>query len=127
VSGSLAVCLGCAVPHAKNVTEMGPLLFVPQLLFAGFFVRISQIPLFLQWVQYLCSLKYAMNLALIAEFNGGLKSCQGAASNNCELVLSSNQIVVEDWPLYVLLLVALFVVFRLLGAIVLMKKASRFY
>ena len=56
-SGSMAVLLGCAVSDIKTVTELSPLLFVPQLLFAGFFIKTSQIPIFLRWAQYLCSLK----------------------------------------------------------------------
>ena len=43
-SGSIAVLLGCAMSDIKAVTEMSPLLFVPQLLFAGFFIKTSQIP-----------------------------------------------------------------------------------
>lgn len=42
-------------------------LFVPQLLFAGFFVAIKEIPVWIRWAQYLCSLKYSINLVLIAE------------------------------------------------------------
>jgi hypothetical protein len=43
-ASSSAVILGCAVADAKQVTELAPLVFVPQLLFAGFFIRTSQIP-----------------------------------------------------------------------------------
>lgn len=48
--------------------QLSPAIFVPQLLFAGFFIRIQDIPVFLRWAQYLCSLKFAINLALIVEF-----------------------------------------------------------
>jgi hypothetical protein len=43
-------------------------LFVPQILFSGFFIRTSLIPIYMRWAQYLCSLKYAINLLLIIEF-----------------------------------------------------------
>ena len=66
-SGSMAVLLGCSTPDVRSATEASPLLFVPQLLFAGFFVKTSQIPIFLRWAQYLCSLKYTMNLVSIDE------------------------------------------------------------
>ena len=74
-SGSLAVLLGCAVSDLKTVTELSPLLLVPQMLFAGFFIKTSQIPIFLRWAQYLCSLKYALNLILIIEFNPKNHNC----------------------------------------------------
>merc|ERR1712032_1477274 len=57
-STATAVMLGCAVEEAKTATELLPLLFVPQLLFAGFFVRSDLIPGWLRWAQYLCSLTY---------------------------------------------------------------------
>ncbi|KAF4667393.1 hypothetical protein FOL47_003603 [Perkinsus chesapeaki] len=66
---STAVMAGCVAPNPKTAMESGPLLFVPQILFAGFFVDLSQVPSFLRWVQYLCSMKYAMNLLFLAEFS----------------------------------------------------------
>jgi hypothetical protein len=77
---------------------MAPLLFVPQMLFVGFFISTSNIPIFLRsgrqplhvvpfhlqivlcvftrWAQYLCSLKYSMNIVLLSEFSSSNKSCQ---------------------------------------------------
>ncbi len=106
---------------------MAPVLFVPQMLFAGFFVKISQIPIFLQWAQYLCSLKYAMNLILMIEFNADLSSCQGAAEANCHRILVANQVKPHLWYVYVLLLAGLFLAFRITGAILLTIRANRFY
>lgn len=126
-SSSIAVALGCAIPNAKNVTEMAPLLFVPQMLFAGFFVKMSQIPVFLQWAQYLCSLKYAMNLILMLEFASDLPSCSGNAAFNCERILDSNQIEPSLWWLYALLMLLLFLCFRVSGAVVLVMRSNRFY
>ena len=36
----------------------------------------SKIPIFLRWAQYLCSLKYAINLVLLTEFAPGNPNCQ---------------------------------------------------
>lgn len=44
-STALAVLLGCAVEDPKLGQEMLPILFVPQMLFAGFFVSCSCAPL----------------------------------------------------------------------------------
>jgi hypothetical protein len=42
LSSHIAVMIGCLVTDVKDVTELAPLLFVPQLLFAGdFFACIS--------------------------------------------------------------------------------------
>ena len=37
-------------------------------LFAGFFIPITSIPVWLRWAQYLCSLKYSLNLLVVVEF-----------------------------------------------------------
>jgi len=126
-SASVAMCLGCAVPDVKDVTELAPLLFVPQLLFAGFFVQTGQIPVFLRWAQYLCSLKYSMNIILLTEFNPSNPSCQGAAAHACASVISNNDIKSDQWWVYVLLLIVLFVGFRILAALILVQKSKRFY
>lgn len=126
-SASISICLGCALPDVKSVTEFAPLLFVPQLLFAGFFIRITQIPVFLRWAQYLCALKYAMNLLLIVEFNDTLPSCHGLARYSCEGVLSNNNVSYDRWWVYILLLFTLFLGFRIIAAAILVHNARRFY
>eukprot|EP01034_Spumella_vulgaris_P010014 gene10014-12702_t len=84
-SNSVAMALGCAVTNVKDVTEISPLLFVPQVLFAGFFVRTNSIPIFLRWAEWLCSIKYGMNLALLLEFGPSVPHCNTspAAVANC--------------------------------------------
>jgi len=70
VASSVALCMGCATKDVKVALQLSPLIFVPQILFAGFFIKMAQIPRWLRWAQYLCSLKFAINLALIIEFGG---------------------------------------------------------
>jgi hypothetical protein len=95
--------------------------------YVGFFIRTSLIPIFLRWAQYLCAIKYAINLVLLTEFNVLNKSCQGAAAMNCKNVLINNDIKVEDTYIYILVMFGLFLVFRIIGAAILIKKARRFY
>eukprot|EP01006_Ploeotia_vitrea_P057305 TRINITY_DN68164_c8_g6_i1.p1 TRINITY_DN68164_c8_g6~~TRINITY_DN68164_c8_g6_i1.p1 ORF type:complete len:630 (+),score=-19.30 TRINITY_DN68164_c8_g6_i1:51-1940(+) len=126
-SSSVAVALGCAIPDVKNVTEMGPMLFVPQILFAGFFIKMSQVPVFLRWAQYLCAMKYAMNLIIMTEFNTDLPSCDGAARANCERVIEDNSVETDMWYVYMIMLMVLYIGFRILGGIVLVIRSKRFY
>ena len=126
-SCSVAVMLGCLVGDVKDVTELAPLLFVPQLLFAGFFISTSLIPVFLRWAQYLCALKYSLNLVLMTEFALSNPSCSGAAKHFCAGVLDGNDVDSSLWWVYMLLLIALFIGFRVIAAVVLVQKAKRFY
>lgn len=105
-------------------TEFLPLLFVPQLLFAGFFVRTDLIPKALQWAQYLCSLTYGVRLALLAEFGDCAKKSE---TNPCSQLLAVNQVNEDERGLYWAILWALFIVFRLGGLALLRMKATKFY
>lgn len=126
-STAVAVCLGCAVSDAKMAQELLPLLFVPQMLFAGFFVGIDLLPSFLRWVQYICSLTYGLRLALIAEFEDCAENGEGQAQINCESLLESQRSDADDqWWLW-LVLIALFVVLRLTALLILRTKANSFY
>jgi ABC-type multidrug transport system permease subunit len=128
-SSSLAVLLGCVVGDVKQATELAPLLFVPQILFAGFFIRTNLIPVYLRWAQYLCSLKYGLNIVLMNEFSASQASCQESeeAAFNCAKILNDNKIDKDDWWVYVMVLAALFVGLRAIAMSVLAKKAVKFY
>jgi ABC-type multidrug transport system ATPase subunit/ABC-type multidrug transport system permease subunit len=128
-SASCGMALGCAVTDVKQVTEMSPVIFVPQLLFAGFFVATENIPKVLRWSQWLCCIKYTMNLVLVEEFNPENESCKSspAAALNCRSAIESNSINADDVGWYILALFGIFLVFRLLAASILVSKSKRFY
>eukprot|EP01052_Picozoa_sp_SAG31_P022374 SAG31_NODE_1777_length_7299_cov_60.190694_2_plen_213_part_00 len=136
VAASVALMLGCLLPNVKVAVQLSPAVFVPQLLFAGFFIRVADIPAFLRWCQYLCSLKFAINLAMIVEFG---RPCDVevlvhqhrlnetlAKSINvaCENLLTRNDVSDDKWWLYASILAAIFVAFRLLSLVALKAKAA---
>jgi hypothetical protein len=51
-STAVAVWLGCSVEDPKLAQEMLPILFVPQMLFAGFFVTLPLMPKCLRWARH---------------------------------------------------------------------------
>jgi ABC-type multidrug transport system ATPase subunit/ABC-type multidrug transport system permease subunit len=122
-STALAVMLGSAIEDPKLATEMLPLLFVPQMLFAGFFVAPALIPSWLRWAQYLCSLTYATRLMTIEEFT----ACSGPGVENCYLIIESIDADKDETYWYWIVLISIFVVFRLLALAILTKKATKFY
>jgi len=126
-STALAVLLGSGIEDAKMAQEFLPLLFVPQMLFAGFFVAIHLLPEWMQWVQYICSLTFGVRLGLLAEFEGCTSDTDELIASNCSKILSNvNADPSEKWW-YWLILGILFVVLRLAALWVLKNKASSFY
>jgi hypothetical protein len=123
-STAMAVMLGCAVEDPKLGQEMLPLLFVPQMLFSGFFVIPSLIPFWLRWASYLCSLTYAIRLSLIEEF----KDCGSDQGNaNCANMINNIEADQDETWWYWLVLISIFVAFRLMALAVLRKKATKFF
>ena len=116
-SVSVGVLIGSWTDDPKTAAEMMPLLIVPQCLFAGFFIASELIPDFFRWAQYLCSLTYAVRIALLAEFGD-------CAAASCQALLESNNVreIAAHW--YWLILVAIFVAFRLAAMIVLKRRAT---
>ena len=124
-STALAVFLGCSVEDPKLGQEMLPLLFVPQMLFAGFFVVPELIPAWLRWARYLCSLTYAIRIALVLEFGDGCGG--GEADIACENLLKSVDADPDQTWWNWLVLVLLFITFRLLALWILQQKALKFF
>lgn len=122
-STSVAVFISSIATDAQKATEAAPLLFVPQILFSGFFVRIEQIPSWIRWPQWLCSLKYSLNLTLLLEFG----DCPEGSKEACDRLLDQNETKKDLIWLYILVLVVLFVVVRTLSLVVLTIKAQTVY
>ena len=47
--------------------QLIPIVFLPQLLFSGLLADVQLIPPWLNWLEYLCYLKYCLNLAFLVE------------------------------------------------------------
>ncbi|KAF4711438.1 hypothetical protein FOZ63_029557 [Perkinsus olseni] len=67
-ASSLAQVLGSACNSAAQAIQVLPLLTVPQILFGGIFTPIENIPVWLRWLQYVCFLKYGVNITYLIEF-----------------------------------------------------------
>lgn len=117
VASSTALLLGCIATNVNTAMQAAPVIFVPQLLFAGFFIKIELIPAALRWLQYLCALKFAVNLTMIAEFGD---------DPNADMLFKQNEVDKDLWWVYYLVLAGLFCFFRFLALLFLRAKASKF-
>ncbi len=123
-AASTALLFGCIAASAQQAMQASPVIFVPQILFAGLFVQIEQIPVWIRWAQYLCSLKFGINLFLINEF--GSSTCEPSEQKACQKLLASANVDESLWWVYGIILIALFLLFRLLGLVVLTYRARGF-
>lgn len=137
-ASSVALFLGCLVKDVTLALELTPLIFVPQIMFAGFFIKMSDIPVWLRWAQYLCSLKFSINLGLVIEF-GGSAGCNQAnlasldnvtrdteigRCNASTSLMVQNDVNEDDWWTSMVVLMGLFFFFRSMAAMLLAAKAK---
>jgi len=119
-AASMAMVLGTIGKNAKGSLEMAPLIFVPQILFTGFFIPISRIPKVLQWVQWTCFLKYGVNMLMIVELHDEDKSAK-------QVVFDKLDIVESSWPIYFFILIMIPVITRTLAAYFAGRAANSAY
>ena len=130
VASSTAIIIGSVSSNPQMAIQLSPLLFVPQILFSGFFISTTFIPSYLRWAQYLCSLKYGVSLLMIAEFRNLPDIKDISPEQRAEVValrdslLSKNDVTIDhDW-IYVGIMAGVFVLFRAVACIVLARKGS---
>ncbi len=127
-ASSTALLVGSTAANPEVAQQLSPAIFVPQLLFAGFFVRTEQIPVYLRWIQWICSLKYAMNLWLINEFGEATRaSWTPEQQMGARLILERNSVEPELWYVYMVVLLGLVAAFRTLAIFALARRADAFF
>ena len=124
-STALGVLVGSSVENATVAIEFLPAVFMPQILFSGFFVPPEYIPDWLAWIRWICPLTYGTRIVVANEFDGRCDDIPGP--NYCDSVMDNVQTDPDELWWYFLVLVLLFAFFRLLALIVLKRKAEKFY
>jgi hypothetical protein len=141
--------VGASVSHAEQGMQLLPLVFVPQIMFCGFFVPVDEIPVYLRWAQYVCALKYGLNLIVIEElkrvpktwpagapvalYNNAVHGCPvvdgdfvcfpASAPIDPDAMLPRNEMYPAQVGTYCGVLIAIFVLFRSAALLVLKAKA----
>jgi len=127
-ASSTAFFFGAIAPDAKTAVELYPMVFAPQYLFSGFFVAIDDMPPILRWARFCCAFKYALNLAVLDEFqesNCRLESDDpDLAAWNCKNLKAANDVSQNNASRDIAVLISIFLVFRCLGALSLARSAQ---
>jgi len=127
-AASTALLVGCIASNAEVAQQAAPAVFVPQLLFAGFFIQAEQIPIWLRWAQYTCALKYGMNLNIMNEFGAEtIKDWPLEQQMEVTKFIYMNEINVDHGWIYAGILLAIVAVVRMLSVFALAKRAAAFF
>ncbi|KAJ9469406.1 ABC transporter G family member 7 [Diplonema papillatum] len=124
VTSSIALCIGAATTRAETAVNLMPAIYIPQILASGFFVATQSIPPGVRWTQWLCPLKYGLALCTISEFSSSYVPDDRVHVTS--FTLENSDIDPDDWWIYVVVLVSMFVFFRATAAFILTKRARSF-
>ena len=124
VSASTGLLLSAATSSAETAINILPGIFIPQILFSGFFVSTDLIPVWMRWLQWVCPLKYGVSLATISEFSTNVIPDNKA--HDVELMINRSGINRDDWYVYGLIMVGIFFFLRILTGIILQRRAQNF-
>ncbi|XP_065827732.1 protein white-like isoform X3 [Oscarella lobularis] len=81
VSLSLGYLVSASVPSVSVALAIGPVSFIPFLLFGGFFIRSGTVPVYLEWIQYISWFYYGFEALMINEWRGTNLTC--SSIQNC--------------------------------------------
>lgn len=110
--------ISCISKSTLTAMQLLPLVFLPQILFAGVIVNISLVPASVSWLQYFCYLKYIFNLVFLNEFSGELTTNSVIAS-----YASLNQITATDSTSSAAAVAVLICGLRFIAAVALSRRA----
>jgi hypothetical protein len=104
----------CSLTYSPlTALQLVPVIVLPQILFSGLLIDIRLIPPWLSWMEYLCYLKYCINVALINE-TASLKDYP-----EIQDLASQNYIDIDKTGTYVSIICIFIAGSRLLAAIAL--------
>ena len=85
-STALGAMAGSSASDPSVAVEFLPAIFMPQILFSGFFIPKEIMPVWLSWLTYIFPMTYAVRLVLVQEFDG---ACDDMSGNSfCERMIS---------------------------------------
>jgi ABC-type multidrug transport system ATPase subunit/ABC-type multidrug transport system permease subunit len=127
-STALGVFAGCSVENPSVAVEFLPAIFMPQIIFSGFFIPPSLMPSWLSWIRYICPLTYGIKIVVAAEFGfGRCDKYEADEENFCATIMKNTEVDVDDLWWYYLVLLSLFIVVRVFALFQLKRKADKFY
>jgi ABC-type multidrug transport system permease subunit len=127
-STALGVLVGSSASNPSVATELLPAIFLPQILFSGFFVPPGLMPVWLGWIRWICPLTYGVKILVAVEFdNGRCDDTSPPHPDFCQQILDNVEASFDDIWWYFLVLLSLFVFFRLLALYSIKSKAEQFY
>nr|CAD7460512.1 unnamed protein product [Timema tahoe] len=131
VATSFSYFISCVSSNVDMALTIGPVVIIPFLLFGGFFLNNSSVPIYFKWLSYLSWFKYANEALLINQW-GGVEHIDCTASNttcpkNGLVVIENLSLSFGNFDMDLLCLAGLIIGFRFLAYLALLSRTYRSY
>ncbi len=81
---SLGLAVSALVPNVEAANALGPPMVIIALIFGGFYINLSSLPIVANWIPYFSLIRWAFEALCINEFKGETFSCSGGNGEACE-------------------------------------------
>ena len=124
-TSSLGWLISCISRTPLVALQLIPIVLLPQLLFSGLLTDLEMIPSWLKWMEYLCYLKYCINLGFLVEAEQYMS--MNPVPTPIQFLADQNSIKSVNISTYVWLIVFITVGCRLLALFALYYYRTRRY
>lgn len=128
VATSFGYFISCISTSITMALSIGPPVVIPFLLFGGFFLNTSSVPVYFTWLSYLSWFRYANEALLINQWSGVENiTCNSNSScpRNGRVVLETYNFSESDFTMDICSLFGLIAGFRFLAYIALLIRTTR--
>lgn len=65
----MGLLMGSAFNDPKVATALAPMVMMPFMIFAGFYINSDNMPVYVKWIENISPFRYALEALLTNEFN----------------------------------------------------------
>jgi len=69
VGNSIGFFTGALFQDVKKATSMAPALLLPLMMFSGMYNKLSSIPVWISWLQYISPFRYGLHMLLLNQYH----------------------------------------------------------
>lgn len=77
VGNSIGFFTGALFQDVKKATSLAPVLLLPLMMFSGLYNRLSSIPVWISWMQYVSPFRYGLHMTLLNQYHDATFTYQG--------------------------------------------------
>jgi ATP-binding cassette subfamily G (WHITE) protein 2 len=68
VGNSVGFFTGSLFQDAKKASGLAPMFLLPLMMFSGLYNKLSSIPIWVSWIQYISPFRYGLHMILVNQY-----------------------------------------------------------